>query len=135
MNEFNWTARIYYEDTDSGGVVYYANYLKYMERARTEMLRKLGYDQSVLSREEGLIFAVRHVEIDYHKPARLDDVLTIMARPCDCRPASFRFHQVIKNQDQILLCEGRVLIVSLDPETFRPKRLPDFLVAEMQDVN
>ena len=135
MNDFSWSTRIYYEDTDAGGVVYYANYLRYMERARTELLRSLGYEQSTLTREQQLIFAVRHVEVDYLKPARLDDVINISADIVECNPASFRFHQVIRDQHDSELCHGKILIVSLDPVTFKPKRLPDFLVKEMQDVN
>lgn len=134
MTEFTWSTRIYYEDTDSGGVVYYANYLKYMERARTELLRSRGHHQSELIRQ-GIIFAVKHIEVDYKKPARLDDELCVSAVVDDCSSASFSFKQAIKNQDRELLCEGQVLIVCLDPETFKPKRLPDFIFAEMQDVN
>ena len=135
MNEFIWPTRIYYEDTDAGGVVYYTNYLKFMERARTEMLRSLGYEQNELTEKENLIFAVKHVEIDYRKPARLDDEITVSAKITECNTASFRFYQTIRNRSQDLLCEANILIVALDPTTFKPKRLPDFLVTEMQDVN
>lgn len=135
MNEFVWPTRIYYEDTDAGGVVYYTNYLKYMERARSELLRSLGYNQGSLKEEEKLIFAVKHVEIDYQKPARLDDELAVSANIVECNSASLRFHQAIRNQDNIILCVANIMIVSLDPNTFKPKRLPDFLVAEMQDVH
>ncbi|MCG8325228.1 MAG: tol-pal system-associated acyl-CoA thioesterase [Thiotrichales bacterium] len=135
MNDFSWTTRIYYEDTDAGGVVYYTNYLKYMERARTELLRSQGYQQSRLIEQQNLIFAVRHVEVDYLKPARLDDELSVSADIIEINPASFRFHQVIKNQGDIVLCAGRILIVCLEPITFKPKRLPDFIVAELPDVN
>jgi len=135
MSEFIWSTRIYYEDTDAGGVVYYTNYLKYMERARTELLRSLGYNQGTLIEEEKLIFAVKHVEIDYQKPARLDDELTVSATIIEYNSASLRFHQAIRNQNQVILCAANIMIVSLDPNTFKPKRLPDFLVAEMQDVH
>ena len=79
MSTFVWPARVYYEDTDAGGVVYYANYLKFLERARTEWLRALGFDQRDLMRDAGILFAVRHVEIDYLLPARFDDELRIEA--------------------------------------------------------
>ena len=75
MKEFFWPVRVYWEDTDAGGVVFYANYLKFMERARTEWLRSLGYEQDSLVEREGLLFAVRHVELDFRRPARLDDAL------------------------------------------------------------
>ncbi len=134
MNVFTWSTRVYYEDTDAGGVVYYANYLKFMERARTEWLRSLGYEQSRLI-EQKIIFVVRHVEIDYKKPARLDDQLTVHASICEKTSTSFRFQHSIQNRDQTELCTARILIVCLEPETFKPKRLPDFLVAEMKDVD
>ena len=79
MTTFVWPARVYYEDTDAGGVVYYANYLKFLERARTEWLRALGFDQRDLMREAGILFAVRRVEIDYLLPARFDDELEVEA--------------------------------------------------------
>ena len=77
MNVFSWQARVYWEDTDGGGVVYYANYLRYLERARTEWLRTQGVSQHTLARERGIVFAVTSVHIDYHRPARLDDELLI----------------------------------------------------------
>ena len=77
MSVFEWPVRVYYEDTDAGGVVYYANYLKYLERARTEWLRHLGFGQDTLMRDAGIVFAVRRVEIDYLLPARFDDALLV----------------------------------------------------------
>ncbi len=78
QKEFSWPIRVYYEDTDSGGVVYYANYLKFMERARTELLRSIGYEQDQLQRELGIIFAVRNANIHYKKPARFNDELKVI---------------------------------------------------------
>ncbi len=120
--EFIWPVRVYYEDTDSGGVVYYANYLKFMERARTEWLRSLGYGQPRLS-EEGLIFAVRKAELDYLKPARFDDLLQVKSRVVHCGRASIEFVQGVFREDEEL-CRGRIKIASLDTETFRPCALP-----------
>ena len=80
MNEFLWPVRVYYEDTDSGGVVYYANYLKFMERARTEWLRQFGFEQDELIHNEGVIFAVRSVQVDYLLPARFNDELSVSAK-------------------------------------------------------
>jgi len=125
--EFIWPVRVYYEDTDSGGVVYYANYLKFMERARTEWLRSLGYEQNRLI-DEGLIFAVRRAEVDYLKPARFNDMLQIKSRIFDCRRASIEFAQSVCREEEVL-CHGRIRIASLDVETFKPRALP----AQMRD--
>lgn len=95
--------RIYYEDTDSGGVVYYANYLKYLERARTEALRSLGYQQQQLLEETGLAFAVRSISAEYLKPARLDDLLQIETTIHDLGRAQVTFAQSILRGDEVLL--------------------------------
>ncbi len=81
MNGFSWPVRVYYEDTDTGGVVYYANYLKFFERARTEWLRSFGLNQDKLAQEEGLIFVVRRALLDFLRPARLDDMLEVTVEP------------------------------------------------------
>lgn len=136
MGEFRWPVRVYYEDTDSGGVVYYANYLKFMERARTEWLRSLGFEQDDLLAREGVIFAVRSVNIDYLKPARFNDQLQIVSTLRQCRRASLEFHQCVKrlaatagNHEN--LCEAVIKIACLDSDSFRPRPLPDALVTEM----
>ncbi len=87
---FRLPVRVYYEDTDAGGVVYYANYLKYLERARTEWLRAAGWCQTALAGDRGLLFAVRSVELDYHAPVRLDDALEVEARIAELGPNRFR---------------------------------------------
>ena len=122
-SEFSWPVRVYYEDTDSGGVVYYANYLKFMERARTEWLRNLGYDQVEL-KGEGLIFAVRRAELDYLKPAYLDDLLRVESQVSECGRVSIDFEQNIHREGDVL-CRGRIRIVSLHAKTFRPRALPE----------
>ncbi|MGH1538662.1 MAG: YbgC/FadM family acyl-CoA thioesterase, partial [Gammaproteobacteria bacterium] len=91
MKPYVWQTRVYYEDTDAGGVVYYANYLKFMERARTEWLRSLGVEQDTLVDEMNVLFAVRSVSIDYKKPARFNDSLTVTAEPNALKPASILF--------------------------------------------
>ena len=101
MMNFIWPVRVYYEDTDSGGVVYYANYLKFMERARTELLRKQGYEQDVLINNDNIIFAVRSVHIDYHRPAVFNDLLEVHSRLIDFKKASFNFEQKIFRQGGI----------------------------------
>ncbi len=96
---WTWPVRVYWEDTDAGGVVYYANYLKFMERARTEWLRVLGVSQSSLERERGVLFMVLRVEVDYRAPARLDDELIISCRAAPDGRTSAIFEQAIHRAD------------------------------------
>lgn len=127
--------RVYYEDTDCGGVVYYANYLKYMERARTEWLRRLGFEQDVLRLREGLLFAVRRAEIEYLHPAFFNDLLTVTVELSGARGASMDFDQEIRRgKDATLCCRGRVKVACMNEETLRPNRLPGQLLAEIADV-
>ena len=129
---FSWPARVYWEDTDGGGVVYYANYLKYLERARTEWLRVLGFDQARLASERGLLFAVREVHLDLKRPARLDDHLQVSAAVAERRGASLVFAQAVTREgEDAPLCQGRVRVACLDADGFRPRPLPDDLVAEI----
>ncbi|MDR2876614.1 MAG: tol-pal system-associated acyl-CoA thioesterase [Chromatiales bacterium] len=135
---FHWTVRVYYEDTDSGGVVYYANYLKFMERARTEWLRNLGYEQDVLSTQYGIVFAVRSVAIDYLRPARFNDLLHVSARLDTHRAAELCFAQTVtraRGKDETpgsgeVLCSAEVKVVCVDSSSFRPRRIPEKLLAE-----
>jgi acyl-CoA thioester hydrolase len=132
MKPFSWRARVYWEDTDAGGVVYYANYLKFLERARTEWLRSHGVSQQGLARERGILFAVMSVRLDYRRPARLDDELVVS---CEARPrgaASVCFQQSIHRCGE-LLAAGEVRIACVDAQTFRPQRLPGFLVQAFGD--
>ncbi len=134
LNTFLWPVRVYYEDTDSGGVVYYANYLKFMERARTEWLRSLGLEQDELIARESVIFAVRSVQVDYLRPARFNDALTVSAEVVEQGRASLVFEQIIhKNNNDIILCQGRIKIACLDCHSFKPRPLPAPLVAEFSD--
>jgi acyl-CoA thioester hydrolase len=122
-NAFIWPVRVYYEDTDAGGVVYYANYLRFMERARTEWLRSLGLDLSKLAAERGLMFVAHSVAVDYLKPARLDDMLTVRARP-----EKIARTYIDLNQDVYLgsihLTRGRVRIACVGKQTLKPSALP-----------
>ena len=123
--EFIWPVRVYYEDTDHGGVVYYANYLKFMERARTEWLRVMGYEQARLVESERLVFAVRRVQLDYLRPARFDDRLQVSVRVLRCGRASIEFFQaVVPDRGADPLCQGQVKIACLDVTTFKPRTLP-----------
>ena len=128
MNGFSWPVRVYYEDTDAGGVVYYANYLKFMERARTEWLRKLGYEQDELIARDDVLFAVRKIEIEYLQPARLNDAIIIDVELIDMSAASMLLAQQITKQNESgVLCKGTVKIVCLKASTFKPTALPPAL--------
>ena len=133
MSLFRWASRVYWEDTDGGGIVYYANYLRFLERARTEWLRSLGHSQRELAKESGIIFTVVSLEIAYRRPAKLDDELVITCEPQGEGAASIRFAQRIYRGQQdasALLVEANVRVACLDARTLRPKRLPEFLVKE-----
>ncbi len=133
-NTFLWPVRVYYEDTDAGGVVYYANYLNFMERARTEWLRSLGLEQDELIVRESVIFAVRSVQVDYLRPARFNEMLTVSAELVEQGRASLTFKQIIRrNDDETILCQGRIKIACLDCNSFKPRPLPVQLVAEFND--
>lgn len=126
MNHFIWPIRVYYEDTDAGGVVFYANYLKFFERARTEMLRAMGYEQDELIANEGIIFVVRSVQVDYLTPARFNEQLQVTAKVSLAKKASLTFEQVITRGDDVL-CKGSVRIACLDAQAMRPKAIPETL--------
>lgn len=132
-NSFIWTIRIYYEDTDAAGLVYYANYLKFMERARTEWLRKLGFEQDILKREAGIIFVVRAVNIDYLRPARFNDLLEVVSSLEELNRVSLVFMQHIQYPGEELppLCTATIKIACLDVTTLRPRPLPNNLVMEI----
>jgi len=134
-NEFMWPVRVYYEDTDSGGVVYYANYLKFMERARTEWLRSLGFEQDILRDQEGALFAVSRVSLDLRRPARFNDALRVSVRVKQRGRASLTLAQEIKgNSDDSMLCFGEVKIVCVDAVRFRPRAIPKSILAVIPDV-
>jgi len=124
---------VYYEDTDSAGVVYYANYLKFMERARTEWFRSLGFEQDRLKRDDGIVFAVRSVEVEYLKPAHFNDLLEVTATITEQGPMSCTFAQVARRagpQPEIL-SKGVVRIACLDAATLKPHLIPQRIAGEM----
>ena len=123
MNPFNWRIRVYYEDTDAGGVVFYANYLKFFERARTEMLRHLGFEQDQLIEIQNLIFVVRSVKVDYLKPARFNDLIEVNSAVTEKKKTSLIFKQSILRED-LLLCDAEIRIACLDAQTMKPKPIP-----------
>ena len=116
------TVRVYYEDTDLAGIVYYANYLKFIERARTEWVRSLGIDQGRLKAEEDVVFAVRRVVADYHRPAKFDDVLSVETVLLDATGARVVLDQRVRREG-VLLFEAEVTLVALTGSG-RPARLP-----------
>lgn len=131
---FYWPVRVYWEDTDGGGIVYYANYLRFMERARTEWLRSFGLDQGHLARERGLIFTIVAVEIEYQRPARLDDELQVSCIAEVQGRASFAFKQeiyrggVAADPGSELIATARTRAACLDLESLRPRPLPEELL-------
>ena len=130
MSTFCWPARVYWEDTDGGGVVYYANYLRFMERARTEWLRSQGIWQRKLEGDAGIIFTVVDLQVRYRLPARLDDLLCISCEPTRDGGATIAFGQRIWRErvDGELLLQGSARAACLDAATLRPRRLPPIVV-------
>jgi acyl-CoA thioester hydrolase len=134
VSVFCWPARVYWEDTDGGAIVYYANYLRFLERARTEWLRAHGHSQLELARDPGILFAVMSLQVEYRAPARLDDQLQITCEPAAEGAASLRFAQrIYRGADAApaaapLLLEASVRVACVDASTLKPRRLPRFLV-------
>jgi acyl-CoA thioester hydrolase len=135
--EFHWPVRVYYEDTDSGGVVYYANYLRFLERARTEWMRALGFEQDELIRDEGLLFAVRSASLEYQRPARFNDRLSVSVRVTERRRASLVFDQRVSRLDDERgpLCSATIKIACLDAGTLAPRPVPEKILREIPDVD
>lgn len=133
MAEHQISVRVYYEDTDLAGIVYYANYLRFIERGRTEWVRALGVDQAALKRDEGIIFAVRRVEADYLKPARFDDLLTVTTRLVDLGGARIELEQEVLRGAERLFA-ARVVLVCLS-EAGGAVRLPAGVRAKLAPVH
>ena len=130
LENFSWPVRVYYEDTDAGGLVYHSNYLNFFERARTERLRALGYEQDRLREVEGILFAVRSLQIDYLKPALFNQQLRITAEVATIKKASLIFEQTITLEQTIdkVLCTASVRIACINAQTLRPTPIPDKLL-------
>lgn len=121
---FSQTYRVYYEDTDAGGVIYHSNYLKFMERVRTEWLRVLGFSQYEMAKQH-LLFVVHSLTIHYIKPGRLDDELSVTATIKELKRASLVFLQQVRRlADDVLLCEGEIKVTSINSSTFKSVALP-----------
>ncbi len=121
---FVWPVRVYWEDTDAGGVVYYANYLKFMERARSEWLRVHGFEQDALRDGAGVVFVVRRVEIDYLAPARFNDQLEIAVEPIRVERASLLVTQAV-SRGPTRLASALVKLACVDATRFKPARIPE----------
>lgn len=131
VTPFSIAVRVYYEDTDAGGVVYYANYLRFMERARSEWLRSLGFGNDELARTEAVLFAVRSARLDFRKPARLDDMLEVSAMIESRGSASLTFKQEVRRGDEVL-CSGEIKLACLDVQRFAPRPIPEFIVRKLE---
>ena len=145
---FSIPIRVYYEDTDAGGVVYYANYLRFMERARTEWLRHLGFEQDELARDSGVLFAVRSVKLEFLKPARFNELLVATAEVHERGRASLTFRQQIRRGAESangtslsrgprlgpigdILCEGEIRVACLGAESFAPCPIPPTILSRL----
>jgi acyl-CoA thioester hydrolase len=137
VTDFCWPVRVYYEDTDSGGVVYYANYLRFMERARTEWMRSLGFEQDALIRDSGILFAVRSASLDYLRPARFNDRLEVSVRLRARRRASLVFEQAVSRtgEGERPLCTAGIRIACVDATSFRSTPIPEFILKELPHVD
>lgn len=127
--QFTFPCRVYYEDTDAGGIVYYVNYLKFMERARTERLRHLGFSQAQMA-NENLLFVVHCAQAHYHAPARLDDELIVSVQVQELKRVSLKFYQQVRrSSDDTLLCEGHFTVACVRADSFKPRGIPELLYA------
>ncbi len=128
MNPFVWKVRVYWEDTDAGGVVYHSRYLNFFERARTEWLREKGVHQAKLAEEDNTLFAIRHMDIDFLQAARLDDELEVTVHTADARGARMTFSQDMKRcSDQQLVATAKMTAVCLRADNFKPTRMPKWI--------
>jgi acyl-CoA thioester hydrolase len=131
LEQFNWRLRVYYEDTDAGGIVFYANYLKFFERARTEWLRASGVNQQVLSETQGVMFVVKSTAMDYHAPAKLDDELNVTVNVRRLGRASVEFRQEAWRIDHavegggVLLASGEIKVGCVNTSSLRPQAIPE----------
>ena len=130
MNQFFWSIRVYYEDTDAGGVVFHANYLSFFERARTEMLREHGFEQDALRDQHQILFAVRSANIDYLKPAKFNDFLNVSTAISEFRKTSLTFTQSI-SREATLLSQAQVRIACIDAVKLKPKPIPFFILEKL----
>ena len=135
MNPFVWKVRVYWEDTDAGGVVYHSRYLNFFERARTEWLREKGVNQAKLAVEDNALFAIRHMDIDFLQAARLDDELDVTVHTVDTSGVRMTFSQDMKRcSDQQMVATAKLTAVCLRADNFKPTRMPKWIRAEMNNA-
>jgi len=132
IEEFIWPARVYYEDTDSAGIVYHASYLRFMERARTEWLRSLGFELPELAVRHGVLFTVSRLHIDYLRPAHFNDMLDVILRPTRIGRASLQLEQLICRTRRETLCRADVRIACVDASNLRPRPIPEPVCMELK---
>lgn len=132
VTEFSHALRVYIEDTDAGGIVFYVNYLKYMERARTELLRELGFPKPAIL-DDGLIMVVVSASVDYKKSARLDESLRVTTKLCKLARTHIVFEQTIR-RDSVILTEGVIKVACVEKESMRPRPFPKAMVAALKPV-
>lgn len=132
MTPFAITCRVYFEDTDAGGVVYHANYLKFMERCRSDWLRGLGFGQHELQ-QQGTQFVVRRIQVDYHLPAKLDDALIVSLHVSHLGRASLFFVQEVRRAGE-LLCAAEVKVACVSSDTVKPMAVPDIIAERIQQT-
>jgi acyl-CoA thioester hydrolase len=128
---FNFKTKVYYEDTDSGGVVYYANYLKFIERARTSLIQELGFSLKSLSKKYDSHFVVKNIHCNYIQSAKLEDELSIQTKFLEIKKASFKLEQIIYREDKAIF-ESEVLMVNINSKG-KPLKIPDLLVTAIND--
>ena len=133
MSQFNWPLRVYYEDTDSGGVVYHSNYLTFMERARTEWLRALGFEQPALKTDLGIIFVVHSMTLIFKSPAYFNDLLEIRARLLKIGHGSMEFSQSVTREDNLLV-EATVKLACVDAVSFKPIGIPAIIKQAIKNM-
>ena len=130
--EFNWPVRVYYEDTDSSGIVYHASYLRFMERARTEWLRIRGFGLPELAEEQEVLFTVSRMHIDFLQPARFNDMLDVGLMLTRVGGASFLLEQTVSRAPRELICRAEVRIACVDASTLRPRPIPQAVCTELK---
>jgi acyl-CoA thioester hydrolase len=129
---FNWSVRVYYEDTDSAGIVYHASYLRFLERARTEWLRKLGFELPALTSDHQVLFTVSRMHIDYLRPAYFNDLLKVSLALTRMGGASFVLDQSVRRAPRELICRAEVRIACVDATTLRPRPIPHAVGMELK---
>ena len=129
--QFDWSVQVYYEDTDAGGVVYHSQYLNFMERARTEFLRNIGFVQTVLKDEMGILFVVRDIQIRFRKPAKFDDALKVQTKLLKAGRSLLEFEQNIYRGDEHLIA-AKVEVVCIGAESFKPVSIPQNMMSKLE---